>query len=305
MPSTRRASPRPRAGRRDAHHRGRLDQRRRAGTARGHARVARQGGAAELEGACERGGAPAAAGPGRLPPPPRRGGQRGRAPEEPARAPPGDRARHRGRRPGAVAAGLLLRVRRPPAQADDHQGAWGVRAASSSRFTECGMGSPARPASRLSTAMSAIFAGGMRRRRDVRHHQQVRRAEQRVVAGQRLGSVTSSAAPAISPSLSALLERLRVDHRPARGVHEVGGRLHPCERLRADQPARLRRERAVEGHEVGALEQLLERHPLCRLVVRLAKPSSAAPRPARSGRTRRSRRWRRGGRGPASAPAPR
>src|SRR6185436_3624365 len=49
----------------------------------------------------------------------RRRGQRRRAPQEPARAPPGDRARHRGpARPRALAAGLLLRVRRPPAEAD-------------------------------------------------------------------------------------------------------------------------------------------------------------------------------------------
>ena len=55
-------------------------------------------------------------------------------------------------------------------------------------------------------------------------------------------------------------QRVGVDHGAARRVHQVGRGLHTRERLVADQAARLRRERAVEGHEVGALEQLLERH---------------------------------------------
>ena len=80
---------------RDAHHRRRLDQRRRAGPPGGRARVARQARAAELARAGERGRAGAAARSGRLPPPPRRRGQRRRAPEEPARPPPGDRPGYR------------------------------------------------------------------------------------------------------------------------------------------------------------------------------------------------------------------
>src|SRR6516164_9823500 len=89
--------------------------------------MARQGGAAELAGPGERGGTGAPAGSWGLSAPPRRGGQRGRAPEELARAPSGDRAGDRGGAgPGAVAADLLLRVRRPAGQEARHQGARGV-----------------------------------------------------------------------------------------------------------------------------------------------------------------------------------
>ena len=65
--------------------------------------------------------------PRRLPPPSRRRGQRRRPPQEPARPPPGDRPRHRrSARPRALAAGLLLRVRRRPAEAACDQGDGGV-----------------------------------------------------------------------------------------------------------------------------------------------------------------------------------
>ena len=80
---------------RHAHHRGRLDQRRRARHPGGRAGVARQARPAVVEGARERHGRGAAPRPGRLPPPPRRRGQRRRPPEEPAGPPPGDRARDR------------------------------------------------------------------------------------------------------------------------------------------------------------------------------------------------------------------
>ena len=61
--------------------------------------------------------------PGRLPAPPRRRGQRRRPPEEPAGAPPGDPADHRGEaRPRPVAGGLLLRVRWPALEEAGDQG---------------------------------------------------------------------------------------------------------------------------------------------------------------------------------------
>ena len=63
----------------------------------------------------------------RLPPPPRRRGQRRRAPEEPAGPSPGGPADHRGAPgPRSVAGGLLLRVRRPAAEAARDQGDGGV-----------------------------------------------------------------------------------------------------------------------------------------------------------------------------------
>ena len=121
--------------------------------------------------------------PGRLPPPPRRRGQRRRPPEEPARPPPGDRAGHgRPARPGPVAAGLLLRVRRRPAQADDHQGAWGVTLSCGMRLAAPG------PASRLSTAMSAIRSRvACVAEPTCGTTSRFGRVEQRMIAGQRLG----------------------------------------------------------------------------------------------------------------------
>src|SRR5262249_38279521 len=74
---------------------------------------------------------------GRLSPPSRWRGQRRRAPEEPARPPPGDRAGDRGRaRPWPVAADLLLRVRRPASQAARDQSARGVAVAASRVFAD-------------------------------------------------------------------------------------------------------------------------------------------------------------------------
>ena len=87
--------------------------------------MARQARASVVEGAGKRRGARALARPRRLPPPPRRRGQRRRPSQEPARAPSGDRARHRGAAgPRAVAGHLLLRVRRRPRQAPGDQGRW-------------------------------------------------------------------------------------------------------------------------------------------------------------------------------------
>ena len=122
------------------------------------------------------------------------------------------------------------------------------------------------------------------------------------------GSVTSSAAPAISAGVQGAAERVGVHDRPARGVDQVGGRLHAAQRLVADQPARLGRERGVQGHEVRALEQLLERHAAA--AARVQDLAAEALEPARHGlpdapEADDARRWRRAGRGRAAARAPR
>src|SRR5215217_697014 len=100
----------------------------------------------------------------------------------------------------------------------------------------------------------------MRGRGHVRHHQQVRCIEQRVVARKRFGIGHVERGARDLASVQRPGERLRVDNRPTRGVHQVRGRLHALQCLVADQAARLRRERAVQGHEVRALEQFVERH---------------------------------------------
>ena len=63
-------------------------------------------------------------------------------------------------------------------------------------------------------------------------------------------------------ALDRLVQRLLVHERAARGVDEVGARLHARELLAADQPARLLVQRGVQRHEVGLLQQRLERDQL-------------------------------------------
>src|SRR5919107_5440217 len=82
-----------------------------------------------------------------------------------------------------------------------------------------------------------------------------------MVAWQRLGVRHVKGRPRYLAGGQSASQRVDVDDRTARRVDEVGRGFHARERLVADQAARLRRERAVEGHEVGALEQLAERHP--------------------------------------------
>ena len=81
-------------------------------------------------------------------------------------------------RPGPVAAGLLLRVRRPPAEAADHQGARGV--------ADLGYAvrhrSPRRPRQQVvDRHVRHPLARGVRGGAEVRQHEQVGRVEQRVV----------------------------------------------------------------------------------------------------------------------------
>ena len=70
---------------------------------------------------------------------------------------------------------------------------------------------------------------------------------------------TSSAAPASLPLLEAVAERVEVDQLAAGAVDEPGAVLHRGDRVGVDQVDRLRRLRRVEGDDVGAPEQVLER----------------------------------------------
>ena len=56
--------------------------------------------------------------------------------------------------------------------------------------------------------------------------------------------------------------RLRVDHRPARGVDEVGPVLHPGDGVLVNQVSGLIVERAVQRDDVALLEQLVQRDKL-------------------------------------------
>ena len=125
-------------------------------------------------------------------------------------------------------------------------------------------------------------------------------------AGGGSGSVTSSAAPAISPSLERLAAPL-VDDRPAGGVDEDRGRAHARERGGVDQVVGVGGQRAVQGDEVAALEQMSWSSGRVGGVQHghvEARPR-AAPPPARCGRSRRCRASRRAPRRRDSGPAPR
>ena len=80
----------------------------------------------------------------------------------------------------------------------------------------------------------------------MRRRDQVSGAQQRVPAGRRSGSNTSSPAPPIRPSWSARSERLLVHDRAAGRVDQERRRLHRREELLADQPARVGLQRRVE-----------------------------------------------------------
>ena len=119
------------------------------------------------------------------------------------------------------------------------------------------------------------------------------------------GSVTSSAAPAISPSLQRVAQRVLVDDAAARGVDEVGGRLHARERRGVDQVARLRRERQCSVTKSARSSSSSSGTPDERAVCTTSIPKPAArarDRLADAARSRRSRasRRRRRRRGPAA-----
>ena len=69
---------------------------------------------------------------------------------------------------------------------------------------------------------------------------------------------TSTAAPAICPVAKGVVQRVLVDDPAAGGVDEVGARLHQGELAATDQPARPVGQGAVDGHEIGLGQELVE-----------------------------------------------
>ena len=156
------------------------------------------------------------------------------------------------------------------------------------------------------------------------------------VEAARCGVTTTSSSPSSGPSygslredverragelarLDRLGERLLVDERTARSVHEPGAVAHVRDRVAVDQAARLVGERRVERDDVGRGEQLLHRlrlldaevaEAVCpdeRVVRDDRHPESRARGVRPAGRSARSRRRRASSRRPrrrSSASAP-
>ena len=94
----------------------------------------------------------------------------------------------------------------------------------------------------------------MRREHDIVH------LAQRMVERQRLDVEHVEAGAGDLVVAQGRQQRRLIDDRPARGVDDIGGRLHQAELLGADQPARALREHDVDGDEVGLPEQVLLAH---------------------------------------------
>ena len=92
---------------------------------------------------------------------------------------------------------------------------------------------------------------------EVRRDDDLVEPEQRPVVGLAREDVERGAGEL--PGRDRLRERLLVDERAARGVHEPGAVAHVRDRLAVDQAARLVGERRVERDDVGRGEQLLHR----------------------------------------------
>ena len=94
------------------------------------------------------------------------------------------------------------------------------------------------------------------------------RRQQHVLEGQEVGQHRRFVLVHVEPGAGdePVLERPRergfVDDRSARGVDEICGALHPRQRRLVDQVSGVRGERAVQRHDVGGGEQLVERHRL-------------------------------------------
>ena len=73
---------------------------------------------------------------------------------------------------------------------------------------------------------------------------------------------TSRPAPAISPAVERLVQRILVDEPAAGDVDDERGGLHARELLGADHAGRLGRLRHVDRDEVALLEELVEAHEL-------------------------------------------
>ena len=91
----------------------------------------------------------------------------------------------------------------------------------------------------------------MRRDHDVVH------LAERMVERQRLDVVDVEAGAGDRFGVQRRDQRLLVDDRPARGVDEIGGRLHQPELSRADEPARAVAQHDMNGDDVGIAEQIV------------------------------------------------
>jgi hypothetical protein len=78
-------------------------------------------------------------------------------------------------------------------------------------------------------------------------------------------SNTSRPAPAISPASSMPGQRVLVDHLAARGVDDIGVRLHQLQPPRRQQMIGGRRVRAVDRDDVHPRQHLVEAFPIGRL----------------------------------------
>ena len=90
------------------------------------------------------------------------------------------------------------------------------------------------------------------------------------------------------PLLQRPRERGFVDNGPARRVDQICGALHLRQRLLVDQMVRLRRQRAVQRHDVGGGQQPIERHRRRARAGRAATgactpPTCRRPAPSRDG----------------------
>ena len=98
-------------------------------------------------------------------------------------------------------------------------------------------------------------------------------------AGVRLGREHVERRACELPRSDRLDERLLVDERAARGVHEPRAVAHPPDRVAIDEAAGLVGERGVERHDVRGAEQLVERLGL--LDTQVAEPVAAHERVVR------------------------
>lgn len=106
----------------------------------------------------------------------------------------------------------------------------------------------------LAHARAGVGAEG----RLMRCDEDIRRAHERMLGRQRFGD-EGIERRARDPSLvQRAHERGLVHDGAARGVDEMRALFHPTELRLADEPARLRRERGVQGDKVGFREKLIE-----------------------------------------------
>ena len=96
----------------------------------------------------------------------------------------------------------------------------------------------------------------VRRGREVRRHDDLVELEQRSLVG--LGGEHVERGAGELARLEGLEQRLLVDERAARGVHEPCAVAHLRDRVAVDQAARLVGQRRVQRHDLRGAQQLLE-----------------------------------------------